>query len=49
MGPERQTRLGRRQCADWFTDVGYQVENYGTDPHIEVEITPGVINRPVTA
>ncbi|MEW5958543.1 MAG: S41 family peptidase [Chloroflexota bacterium] len=24
----------------WFEDVGWQVENYGTDPDIEVEITP---------
>lgn len=24
----------------WFEDVGYQVENYGTDPDIEVENTP---------
>lgn len=24
----------------WFKDVGYQVENYGTDPDIEVENTP---------
>ena len=24
----------------WFTDVGWQVENYGTDPDIEVDITP---------
>jgi tricorn protease len=24
----------------WFKDVGWQVENYGTDPDIEVEITP---------
>ncbi|MBD2104719.1 S41 family peptidase [Leptolyngbya sp. FACHB-261] len=24
----------------WFTDVGWSVENYGTDPDIEVEITP---------
>ncbi len=24
----------------WFSDVGWQVENYGTDPDIEVEITP---------
>ncbi|BAZ37698.1 peptidase S41 [Calothrix sp. NIES-4101] len=24
----------------WFQDVGWQVENYGTDPDIEVEITP---------
>jgi tricorn protease len=24
----------------WFTDVGYSVENYGTDPDIEVVIRP---------
>lgn len=24
----------------WFTDVGWQVENYGTDPTIEVDIRP---------
>ncbi len=24
----------------WFKDVGYQVENYGTDPDIEVENSP---------
>jgi tricorn protease len=24
----------------WFTDVGWNVENYGTDPDIEVEISP---------
>ena len=24
----------------WFRDVGWNVENYGTDPDIEVEITP---------
>lgn len=24
----------------WFHDVGYQVENYGTDPDIEIEIPP---------
>ena len=24
----------------WFKDVGWSVENYGTDPDIEVEITP---------
>jgi tricorn protease len=24
----------------WFTDVGWHVENYGTDPDIEVEISP---------
>jgi len=24
----------------WFTDVGWKVENYGTDPDIEVELPP---------
>ncbi|WP_127714243.1 S41 family peptidase [Halobacteriovorax sp. HLS] len=24
----------------WFKDVGFDVENYGTDPNIEVDITP---------
>lgn len=24
----------------WFKDVGWQVENYGTDPDIEIEIAP---------
>ena len=24
----------------WFQDVGWGVENYGTDPDIEVDITP---------
>ncbi|MES4793018.1 MAG: peptidase, partial [Chloroflexota bacterium] len=24
----------------WFTDVGWGVENYGTDPDIEVDIAP---------
>jgi tricorn protease len=24
----------------WFEDVGWGVENYGTDPDIEVDITP---------
>ena len=24
----------------WFIDVGWQVENYGTDPDIEVENKP---------
>ncbi|HVR32871.1 MAG TPA: S41 family peptidase [Acidimicrobiia bacterium] len=28
------------QFGTWFTDVGYAVENYGTDPDIEVVITP---------
>ena len=24
----------------WFNDVGWGVENYGTDPDIDVDITP---------
>ena len=28
------------EFAFWFDDVGWGVENYGTDPDIEVEITP---------
>jgi tricorn protease len=28
------------EFAHWFQDVGWQVENYGTDPDIEVDIRP---------
>ncbi len=28
------------EFSHWFTDVGWKVENHGTDPNIEVEITP---------
>lgn len=28
------------EYACWFEDVGYDVENYGTDPDIEVDIRP---------
>jgi tricorn protease len=28
------------EYANWFADVGWEVENYGTDPDIEVVITP---------
>ena len=28
------------EASHWFKDVGWGVENYGTDPDIEVEITP---------
>lgn len=28
------------EFAFWFTDVGWRVENYGTDPDVEVEISP---------
>src|SRR5258708_38908615 len=29
----------------WFKDVGWSVENYGTDPDIEVDITPQDYNN----
>ncbi len=28
------------EFAFWFKDVGWNVENYGTDPDIEVDIAP---------
>ena len=28
------------EFAHWFVDAGWGVENYGTDPDIEVDITP---------
>jgi tricorn protease len=28
------------EYSHWFKDVGWRVENYGTDPDIEVDITP---------
>ena len=28
------------EFAFWFKDIGWNVENYGTDPNIEVDITP---------
>ena len=28
------------EFAFWFEDVGWSVENYGTDPDIVVEMTP---------
>lgn len=34
------TSVTQPEYSFWFEDVGYQVENYGTDPDIEVEITP---------
>jgi tricorn protease len=32
--------LTQPEFSFWFKDVGWKVENYGTDPDIEVEITP---------
>lgn len=34
------TRTSQPEVFNWFEDVGWGVENYGTDPHIEVEIKP---------
>jgi len=34
------TMTSQPEFSFWFKDVGYQVENYGTDPDIEVENTP---------
>ncbi|GIU92876.1 MAG: tricorn protease [Acidimicrobiia bacterium] len=34
------TMTTQPEFGTWFADVGYGVENYGTDPDIEVEITP---------
>lgn len=34
------TYVSQPEFSFWFQDVGYAVENYGTDPDIEVEITP---------
>ncbi len=28
------------EFAHWFEDVGFEIENYGTDPDIEVQISP---------
>jgi tricorn protease len=33
-------RVTQPEYSFWFVDVGWKVENYGTDPDIEVEITP---------
>jgi tricorn protease len=37
------------EFAFWFRDVGWGVENYGTDPDIEVDITPQDYARGVDA
>ena len=34
------TRTTQPEFAAWFKDVGWNVENYGTDPDIEVDISP---------
>ena len=34
------TRTTQPEFSFWFSDVGWGVENYGTDPDIEVDITP---------
>jgi tricorn protease len=34
------TQTTQPEYAFWFKDVGWNVENYGTDPDIEVDIAP---------
>lgn len=34
------TAISHPSAANWFKDAAWGVENYGTDPDIEVEITP---------
>lgn len=34
------TTITQPEYAFWFSDVGWQVENYGTDPDIEIDILP---------
>ncbi len=34
------TRTTQPEFANWFQDVGWDLENYGTEPDIEVDITP---------
>ncbi|MBI3927330.1 MAG: PD40 domain-containing protein [Armatimonadetes bacterium] len=34
------TQTTQPEFAFWFDDVGWHIENYGTDPDIEVEIAP---------
>jgi tricorn protease len=35
-----KTSVSQPEYSHWFQDVGWGVENYGTDPDIEVEYTP---------
>jgi tricorn protease len=34
------THITQPENANWFKDVGWNLENYGTDPDIEVDIAP---------
>jgi tricorn protease len=34
------TRTTQPTSANWFKDVGWSLENYGTEPDIEVDIAP---------
>ncbi len=34
------TSTTQPEFSSWFNDVGYGVENYGTDPHIEIDNAP---------
>jgi tricorn protease len=40
-----RTMVTQPEYSHWFEDVGYGVENYGTDPDIEVDITPEEWNK----
>lgn len=35
------SRTTQPEFSFWFQDVGWAVENYGTDPDVEVDISPG--------
>jgi tricorn protease len=35
-----RSRTTQPEFSYWFKDVGWQVENYGTDPDIEIEVAP---------
>lgn len=43
------TEVTQPQFAFWFKDVGYSVENYGTDPTIEVQNSPADWHKGVDA
>ena len=40
LAPTTSTITTQAEFGHWFQDVGWGVENYGTDPDIEVDIKP---------
>ena len=38
-----RTMITQPQYAFWFKDVGFGVENYGTDPTIRLDNAPGEV------